>query len=161
MISNNILKFVEENKDKIFILKEFNYEGHIIGFKNNLIIIEWDLKKDSFTEEFFIEKLKEYTIIKEPIKIGDIVKITDFGAAYSFYTDWFIDHDIPYEYALRYGYGESPATGDLDCCFKVIAIHDRYLSFKGEKLYLIQRTDETIVYLMGENGIKKVGDDLF
>lgn len=155
MISDNILKIVTENKDKTFILKGHRYEGHIAGFKNNLIIIEWEPTDGNaiFSEEYSIENLKRYTEIKKPIEVGDIVKIVDDGALYQYYDTWFIKYDIPYDYALHYNYGGEFNYADLNVCYKVIAIH-KHLSL-NRNLYLIQRTDEEIVYLIGEKGIEK------
>ena len=156
MISDNILTFINENKDKTFILKGHGYEGHIAGFKNYFIIIEWEPKDGNaiFSEEYSIENLGKYTEIKKPIKLGDIVKIVDDGAIYQYYDTWFIEYKIQYDYALHYSYGGELNNADLNARYKVIAIH-KHLSL-NENLYLIQRTDEEIVYLIGKKGIKNV-----
>lgn len=155
MISDNILAFVNENKDKTFILKDHGYEGHIAGFKNYFIIIEWEPADGNaiFSEEYSIENLGKYTEIKKPIKIGDIIKIVDDGAIYQYYDTWFTEYKIPYDYALHYSYGGELNDADLNVLYKVIAIH-KHLSL-NKNLYLIQRTDEEIVYLIGEKGIEK------
>jgi len=154
MISDNILAFVNENKDKTFILKNDGYEGHIIGFKNSSIIIEWETMNGEaiLTEEYFIEKLKKYTEIKEPIKVGNTVKIVDDGELYEYYDGWFKEYNIPYEYALHYRWG-SGLEDSLNSYFKVIAVN-KHLAI-NYVLYLIQRTDTEAVYLIGEKGIKK------
>lgn len=156
MISDNILTFIDENKDKTFILKGHTYKGHIIGFKNNLIIIEWKPVDGNaiFSEEYSIENLKKYTEIEKPLKVGDTVKIVDDGALYQYYDTWFIKYNIPYDYALHYSYGGITNEADLNSWYKIIAIH-KHLEFRNENLYLIQRTDEETVYLIGERGIKK------
>lgn len=156
MISDNILTFVNENKDKTFILKNHGYEGYIVGFKNNLIIIEWKPTDGNaiFSEEYSFENLGKYIEIKKPVEMGDIVKIVDAGAIYHYYDTWFIEYDIPYDYALHYSYGGELNNEDLNSWYKVITIH-KHLNLKNENLYLIQRTDEEIVYLIGEKGIKK------
>jgi len=155
MISDNILTFINENKDKTFILKNHRYEGHIAGFKNYFIIIEWEPTDGNpiFSEEYSIENLGKYTEIKKPIKVGDTVKIIDDGAIYQYYDTWFIEYKIQYDYALHYSYGGELNNADLNVCYKVIAIH-KHLSL-NRNLYLIQRTDEEIVYLIGEKGIEK------
>ena len=156
MISDNILKVVTENKDKAFILKDHGYEGHIVGFKNYFIIIEWEPMDGNaiFSEEYSIENLGKYTEIKKPIEVGDIVKIVDDGELFEYYDVWFKKYNIPYEYALHYRWGSGLNEDDLDCCFKVIAIN-KHLAFGKIDLYLIQRTDEETVYLIGEKGIEK------
>ena len=156
MIPDIILTFVNENKDKTFILKNNGYEGHIIGFKNSSIIIEWETMNGEaiLTEEYFIENLIKYTEIKEPIKVGDIVRIVDAGAIYEYYDSWFKEYNIPYEYALHYRWGSGPDEADLNSHFKVIAIN-KHLAISNYVLYLIQRTDTEAVYLISEKGIRK------
>ena len=157
MISDNILKVVIENKDKTFISKDRGFKGHIIGFKNNLIIVEWELIDGStvFSEEYSIENLEKYIEIEKPFKVGDIVKVVDDGELFEYYDDWFQEYNIPYEYALRYCWGNGPDVSGLASHFKIIAIH-KHLKFKDENLYLIQKTDEEAVYLIGERGIENI-----
>lgn len=157
MISDNILKVITENKDKTFILKDRGFKGHIIGFKNNLIIIEWELTDGStvYSEEYSIENLKKYTEIENPFKVGDIVKITDGGELYEYYDDWFTKYNIPYDYALHYNYGGCLIEEDLITnWFKIVAIH-KHLVLKDRNLYLIQNTKGSEVFLIGEKGISK------
>ena len=155
MISDNILTFVNKNKDKTFILKNYGYEGHIVGFKGYFIIIEWEPTDGNaiFLEEYSVENLGKCTEIKQSIKEGDIVKIVKDGELFEYYDSWFERYNIPYEYALHYRWGCDLNENDFDSCFKVIAIN-KHLAFKTN-VYLIQRTDEKTVYLIGEKGIKK------
>ena len=156
MISDNILNFIIENKDKTFISKDREFKGHIIGFKDNLIIIKWELINGStvYSEAYLIENLGKYIEIEKPFKVGDIVKVVDNGELYEYYDNWFQEYNIPYEYALRYHRGRGLDVNDLASHFKIIAIH-KHLNFKSENLYLIQRTDIEAVYLIGERGIEK------
>ena len=157
MISDNILAFVNENKDKTFILKNHWYEGHIIGFKNYFIIIEWEPTDGNpiFSKEYSIENLGKYTEIKKPIEVGDIVKIVDDSELYKYYDSWFNEYNIPYEYALHYRWGCGlNKDDDFTGWFNVIAIN-KHLTFSKENLYLIQKPYEEDVYLIGERGIKK------
>lgn len=41
------------------------------------------------------------------MKIGDYVCVKNWGAQYSTYTDWFVEHNIKSEYMIRYAYGDS------------------------------------------------------
>ena len=156
MISDNILAFVNKNKDKTFILKNDGHEGHIICFKNSSIIIEWETMNGEaiLTEEYSIENLEKYTEIKKPIEVGNIVKIVNDGELFEYYDSWFERYNIPYEYALHYRWGCDLDKNDFASCFKVIAIN-KHLAFKKNNVYLIQRTDGKTVYLIGEKGIEK------
>lgn len=164
MISDNILAFVTENKDKTFILKGHIYEGHIVGFKNNLIIIEWKPADGNaiFSEEYSIENLKKYTEIKKPIKVGDTVKIINTGCLYSAYIGWFMVNEIDYDLALRYCYNYILSVEEAErntFTVKKIAKHSE--NNEDDVLVLIEQNTIGFsrsgdVYLIEIGGLEKI-----
>ena len=64
------------------------------------------------------------------IKIGDIVKVKDWGESYSYAMDWFIQNDIHSQLRVRYAYGDTRKfdeynsdTGEKDTLkYEVLAV---------------------------------------
>lgn len=100
-----------------------------------------------FDEEYVV--LEGYEDISDEIKVGDTVEVVDVGKAYPTYTDWF-DRFCP-EYASRYAYVSSIELGRT---YEVLAKHLH--ENKINMLYAIRANKYSRVYLIGEDGIKKV-----
>lgn len=83
-------------------------------------------------------------------KIGDTVKIVDYGKSYTTYRKWF-DKNAP-ELASRYCYDEIPKKGK-NYTIKAMAPHGHF----DCTLYAIENCNsEQGIYLVGEEGIEKV-----
>lgn len=131
-----------------------------------------DDKFDFFTgAKLALERIEVNSDIEEhtesdEIKIGDIVTVVDEGESYSTYTKWFTDNG--YEESLpRYAYGVrhfKTALGFEDSdTFKVIGKGSSI--FGGDVLMItpdfsnpevLYGKHEDSVFLIGENGVKKV-----
>lgn len=84
------------------------------------------------------------------IKVGDTVKVTNYGYGYSSYATW-VTKNAP-AFAVYYQYGSNNI--DDKCTYKVVAKAEH--SFGDDHmLYLIQKEDNKC-YLIREKGIKKV-----
>lgn len=89
------------------------------------------------------------------INEGDIVEITDEGKMYSTYADWLVTNKIPVEIASRYCYGLDEIP--LYKTYKVIKKANRLPDDKLQ-LLLIQDTNGGKVFLISEDGTRKVED---
>lgn len=64
------------------------------------------------------------------IKVGDIVKVNDWGKAYSTYSKWFERWKsvLKYEWAVHYAYGDKSkyfANRHDDCLYCVLFVNDQ------------------------------------
>lgn len=89
------------------------------------------------------------------INEGDIVEVTDEGKMYSTYADWLVTNKIPVEIASRYCYGLDEIP--LYKTYKVIKKANRLPDDKLQ-LLLIQDTNGGKVFLISEDGTRKVED---
>lgn len=93
-------------------------------------------------------------------KIGDKVKIKNFGRCYTTYKDWFIENDIPREDCIGFCYGmnaEEAVVNAEDTIFTVIAkgLHNS----NEDMLYLIKVNGHSKKsFLIGESGIEHYYD---
>lgn len=85
----------------------------------------------------------------DEIKVGDTVEVVDSGKGYTQYAGWF-DKYCP-KYASRFAYGSSIAEGGP---YEVLAKHPHENG--RNMLYAIRAGEYSGVYLIGEDGIKKV-----
>lgn len=89
-------------------------------------------------------------------KIGDIVRVTNWGDQYSTCTPWFIDHasELKLEWMIKYRYGNCSWEDNHSANeqFKVLFVDSK------EKKCLIERIGcfSHAVYLIGSNGLASV-----
>lgn len=90
------------------------------------------------------------------IKEGDIVEVIDEGKIYPTYTDWLVANKIPVEIASRFCYGAD--TIPLYKEYEVIKKGLHGCTVEDVQLFLIKDTHGDKVFLISENGIRKVED---
>lgn len=108
-----------------------------------------------------LDKMNDKTI-----KVGDKVKIKNYGKSYTTYTDWIKENIDDMGLAACYCYGQLPVEGDTVYVVKTIApwaakydkskIKDlayvqRYFKFEDDKISTNERC-----YLIGIDGLEKV-----
>lgn len=90
------------------------------------------------------------------IKEGDIVEVIDEGKMYPTYADWLVTNKIPVEIASRFCYGldKIPLYKEYEVIKK--GLHG--CTREDVQLFLIKDTYGDKVFLISENGIRKVED---
>lgn len=100
---------------------------------------------------------KEYVVlepINEELKVGDIVKVVDFGKAYSKRYDWFGTNNISIDIASRYAYDIYAI--DKEASYEILHIGDADDTYNG-KILTIQEAHTYCqsVYLIGTKGVER------
>ena len=93
--------------------------------------------------------------VKPAIEVGDKVKIVDVGKSYSTYCSWFKENNVDVDIVARYQYGRflESVSHVEEMEFKVLAKGEH--ESEDKMLYAIE-SPGCGVYLIGEDGIKKV-----
>ena len=116
----------------------------------------YDIKDALENNYAFHSWLKSVT--KPPIKVGDIVRITDCGQLYTTYLSWFKENKVDIDIAARYAYANE-VNPPMSVDYEVLAVGQHVNN--GATLYAIAQKSEVIyggnpVYLIGGRGIRKV-----
>lgn len=102
------------------------------------------------------------------IKVGDKVKIKDYGLSFTTYIDWIKKNIDSVGLAACFAYDQIPEADNTVYVVKAIAPWDiKYAEDKNKKLAYIQRyfkyyggkvSDDEVCYLMRIDGLEKVND---
>lgn len=97
--------------------------------------------------------IKDFLVVDNTIKVGDLVDITDSGCLYTTYADWAVKY-LDKESCATYAYGHSDI--DVNKTYKVIKIA-KHGFMPDYNLYAINSTDrfDNKVYIIGERGVEK------
>ena len=116
----------------------------------------YDIKNALENNYAFHNWLKE--VVNPPIKVGDIVRITNCGQLYTTYPSWFKENKVDIDIAARYAYANevNPST-NVD--YEVVAV-GKHIDI-DVTLYAIVQKGSFVhsvgsVYLIGGRGIRKV-----
>lgn len=90
-------------------------------------------------------------------KIGDSVRVVDFGQQYTTYSDWFEENNIGINFAARYGYGRS-CEKDRNKVYTILA-YGPHSSREDIMLYLIEEknTRYSQLFLFAGEALELVG----
>ena len=116
----------------------------------------YDIKDALENNYAFHSWLKSVT--KPPIKVGDIVRITDCGQLYTTYISWFKENEVDIDIAARYAYANE-VNPSMSVDYEVLAVGQHVND--GATLYAIAQKSEVIyggnpVYLIGGRGVHEV-----
>ena len=116
----------------------------------------YDIKDALENNYAFHSWLKSVT--KPPIKVGDIVRITDCGQLYTTYLSWFKENGVDIDIAARYAYANE-VNPPMNVDYEVVAVGQHVSN--GTTLYAIAQKSEVIyggnpVYLIGGRGVRTV-----
>ena len=116
----------------------------------------YDIKDALENNYAFHSWLKSVT--KPPIKVGDIVRITDCGQLYTTYLSWFKENKVDIDIAARYAYANE-VNPPMSVDYEVLAVGQHVNN--GTTLYAIAQKSEVVyggnpVYLIGGRGVREV-----
>lgn len=110
--------------------KQFQFEE-----KPNQFVYQCLCCGQNFTSNYFLPlRYKEEETVS--YKIGDSVRVVDFGQQYTTYSDWFEENNIGINFAARYGYGRS-CEENRNKVYTVLA-YGPHCSREDIMLYLIE-----------------------
>ena len=81
--------------------------------------------------------------------VGRPAQVTCEGLSYTTYADFFRENLIEQQYTLRYDYGYSANEDN-----SYVVVGEGYHSLTNKKIYVLQNTDTSRVYLVEESGVK-------
>lgn len=87
-------------------------------------------------------------------KLGSVVKIKNYGEAYTTYTNWFYENKLNHDFVEKYVYGVNPSKlYEKKTDFTVVecGLHNDGLSM----VYLIKPTYGNHYFLIGEDGLEQ------
>lgn len=89
-------------------------------------------------------------------KVGDTVRVVDFGQQYTTYSDWFEENNIGINFAARYGYGRS-CEKDRNKVYTILA-YGPHSSRTDIMLYLIEEknTRYSLLFLFAGEALELV-----
>ena len=116
----------------------------------------YDIEDALAYPDYFHDWLKDVT--KPPIKVGDIVRITDCGQLYTTYLSWFKENKVDIDIAARYAYANE-VNPPMNADYEVVAVGQHVNN--GTTLYAIAQKSEVIyggnpVYLISGRGVRMV-----
>lgn len=108
----------------------------------------------NFTSNYFLS-LRYQDTEAALYKVGDNVRIVDFGQQYTTYSDWFEENNIGINFAARYGYGRL-CEKDRNKVYTILAYGPH--SFHTGMLYLIEekRYPPSPLFLFAEEALELV-----
>lgn len=110
--------------------KQFQFEE-----KSNQFIYRCLCCGQNFISDYFLP-LRYQNNENTLYKVGDNVRIVNFGKQYTTYSDWFEENNIGINFAARYGYN---VLCDKDKVYTILAYGPHY--FHTGMLYLIEEKD--------------------
>ena len=115
--------------DKIYIIKYLYCYRQLSNFDDDNLKLIWER-----TEDF---------------KVGDIVRVVEKEKSYDTYIDFFIEQDLPIDYAARYVYHHLP---DEESKYRILHIgkHD----YKDNDVIVVESVKTNEIYLVDSNGIE-------
>ena len=90
---------------------------------------------------------------EKKIKVGDWVKVVNYGASYTTHTDFFVRNNIPIQYCVNYCYGSKPDNGDIGKVLFIVEDKAVIQSTATDRCYF---AFDDAIYLIGLRGLKKV-----
>lgn len=97
----------------------------------------------------YYDELAEIERVSKLPKVGDKVRIIDYGKTYSTYDKWLIENNIDIKYAIKWTAGKHPINGYN---YKIVAIH-KHLDSRA-MLALIE--DDYNCYIINIEGLEVV-----
>lgn len=132
------------------IRKENNETKAMLKVDNNPGLFAWrDVTTIRYATESEERELKA-RFDKHEFRVGDIVKVVDTGACYSYYYDWVIEHITEKAQIARFAYGNGmgyPATKSLNQPFII-------LFEKDGVAYISEDDKHKPCYVIGKRGLK-------
>ena len=151
---NEVFKMIKENLKKTLIFTQFKGVANFVykslnDFDIGAGIKEAFKKLNEKREEIRKQKEEE----EKKIKVGDWVKVVNFGAGYTTHTDFFVRNNIPIQYCVNYCYGSNLDNGDVG---KVLFIAEDKAVIQSTVADCCDFAFDDAIYLVGLSGLKKV-----
>lgn len=122
--------------------------------KSNQFVYQCLCCRQNFTSDYFLP-LRYQENESAFYKVGDNVKVVDFGKQYITYSDWFEENNIGINFAARYGYNIL-CEKDKNKVYTILAYGPH--SFHKGMLYLIEEKDDphSLLFLFAEEALELV-----